>query len=261
MNESKSAAIYAPCLSPDGAAALKQFLLAQDLYISDHTDEQPQDLNLPAHLRPQFVRRLMHLRDDWASTLVIDHLSSLGQSLPEQLAVLGYLLDLDVPVLMDGRPQGSVYQFRVKALSENENAEMWQARSQLEAWPDHRDAVLTDGYGNPLLAVQAFLPDTIAPTDRYSYGEACLLADSHVRDGLSVKAISQELRVEGYRNKQGRHIWYYENAQQAALDTTAQQSALAGRESRAQEQEELEASVAGQHPTSGSATVDGGEHL
>ncbi len=261
MNESKPAAIYAPCLSPDGAAALKQFLLAQDLYISDHTDEQPHDLNLPAHLRPQFVRRLMHLRDDWASTLVIDHLSNLGQSLPEQLAVLGYLLDLDVPVLMDGRPQGSDYQSRVKALSGSENSEMWKARSALEAWSDHKDGVLIRAYGSPLLAAQAFRPDTAASTDRYSYGEACLLADSLVREGVSVKAISQMLLVEGYQNEQGRHIWYYDNAQQAALDTTAQQSALAGRESRAQQQVELEASVSGQHPTSGSATVDGGEHL
>ena len=261
MSESKPAAIYAPCLSPDGAAALKQFLLAQDLYISDHTDEQPHDLNLPAHLRPQFVRRLMHLRDDWASTLVIDHLSSFGRSLPEQLAVLGYLLDLDVPVLTDGRPQGSNYQSRVKALSKTENAEMWLVRSALEAWPDHCFAVLTASYGRPLLAAQAFRPDTADSTDRYSYGEACLLADSLVREGVSVKAIAHVLRVEGYQNEQGRHIWHHENAQQAALDTTAQQSALAGRESRAQEQAELEATVAGQHPTSGSATVDGGEHL
>ena len=261
MNESKPAAIYAPCPSPDGAAALKQFLLAQDLYISDHTDEQPHDLNLPAHLRPQFVRRLMHLKDDWASTLVIDHLSSLGQSLPEQLAVLSYLLDLDVPVLMDGRPQGSDYQSRVKALSVTENSEMWKARSALEAWSDHKDSVLIRAYGSALLAAQAFWPDTATSTDRYSYGEACLLADSLVRDGVSVKAISQMLLVEGYQNEQRRHIWYYDNAQQAALDTTAQQSALAGRESRAQQQAELEATVAGQHPTSGSATVDSGEHL
>lgn len=233
MNESLPAAVYAPCLSTDGRAALKQSLLERNLYISDHAEERPDDLNLPPQLRPQLVRRVVHLEMGWASTLVVDHISNLGRTLPEQLAVLGYALDLSVTVLVDGEDQISSYQSRVGALSTQESVELWQVRTCVEAWRDTHSEVLTRAYGTVELAADAVFADTLNMNQQYSYGEACLLADKLLREGMSAKAIAQVLLVDGYENKRLRHVWYHGNAQRAVDDTQAQQAALAAREARA----------------------------
>ena len=92
--------MYAPQLSPTERAHLHEVLLDRNLYIHDHQSELPEHLALPVYQRPQLMRMLMHSRLTMMRHVATDHLTSLAATLPEQLAVIGHLLDKEACLIV-----------------------------------------------------------------------------------------------------------------------------------------------------------------
>ena len=237
--EAQPAAVYAPQLSPTERAHLHEVLLDRNLYIHDHQSERPEHLALPVYQRPQLMRMLMHARLKMMRHVATDHLTSLEATLPEQLAVIGHLLDSGMSLIVGDE---AFTEHRYKEL--RASCGDWDPYGLIQttlSCADAFNAALAPVYGEHALEKQSE-PD--AWTDAYGYDEACMRANELMKTELigAVRAtemtateVARVLLVEGYVNKNNNHSWYFLNAEQAAGDTRAQTRALVAREARAGE--------------------------
>lgn len=205
INNPRPAAVYAP---GDGKEllALHPLLDERRLYVLDSRTETVEDLVLPVVDRPVLRLHLLFVRvgpEFGTDIFVADHLTSLGADERERVAVVGAFLQLGCEVVVDGAELDSAwYRARVGKLGFGNIGPLIESLVSTSTIPP---AVLEVWRSDPDRGELSLLPTSL----HLRYDEARLRIKELVEfDGLSHTEAAARVMVEGYRNADGRRIWY-----------------------------------------------------